>query len=289
MKKHLEKIISYGLYPALLTIVMLAITLSVDVGLDYKLVSGIITVFLVLILVVTETIFPLSVEWRMTKRSFWRDLKYILIDAPVVALINMVFGWIAIYYSERHTGYFLHAPIIVSVVAYLVVFEFFQYWYHRLSHDAKGKIGRFLWKVHVAHHLPDKVYVFMHAVFNPINGSIATIIIQVPLILLGISPEATMAATMLIGLQGLVSHFNVDVKAGWLNYILIGTETHRYHHSANRNEAKNYGVVLAIWDIVFGTFYYRPGALPIKLGVDNPEDYPGSQNLIGILLLPFKR
>lgn len=29
----------------------------------------------------------------------------------------------------------------------------------------------------------------------------------------------------MIGFQGLVSHFNMDIRAGWLNYIFIGTET----------------------------------------------------------------
>jgi sterol desaturase/sphingolipid hydroxylase (fatty acid hydroxylase superfamily) len=93
----------------------------------------------------------------------------------------------------------------------------------------------------------------------------------------------------MIGFQGLVSHFNVDIRAGWLNYIFIGTETHRYHHSAAKEEAENYGVVLALWDIVFGTFYYRPGVTPEKLGVEHPEDYPSSENLVSVFRLPFRK
>src|SRR5213076_3102123 len=105
------------------------------------------------------------------------------------------------------------------------------YWHHRLSHSGKGRLGEFLWRVHLAHHLPDQVYVVMHAVFNPINAVIAALIIQASLILMGLSPEAVLAATLLIDLQSLVSHFNFDVRAGFLNYVFIGTETHRYHHS----------------------------------------------------------
>jgi sterol desaturase/sphingolipid hydroxylase (fatty acid hydroxylase superfamily) len=225
----------------------------------------------------------------MTKGNLWRDFKYILMDVPAIALANALVGILAIYYSENHKGYFSGAPVLVSVIVYLIVFEFFQYWYHRLSHTGKGKMGGFLWKVHLAHHLPDKVYIVMHAVFNPINGFIATIIIQAPLLFLGISPEAAFAATLFIGLQGIVSHFNVNIRAGFFNYLFIGTETHRYHHSAALEEAKNFGVALTIWDIVFGTFYYRPNTLPEKLGMGKPSDYPRSENILEVVKLPFKK
>ena len=225
----------------------------------------------------------------MTKESFIRDLKYIAVDAPVIALTKAGFGLFAIWYSQNHIGYFSDAPFFISTVVFLLVFEFFQYWYHRLSHTGNGKIGRFLWRVHLAHHLPDKVYVVIYAVFNPINAFFTATIIQLPLIFLGVSPEAALAATLLIDLQSLVSHFNVKIRAGFLNYIFIGTETHRYHHSANIDEAKNYGNTLAIWDIIFGTFYYEPGTAPEKLGMENPSEYPKSENLFEVVTLPFKK
>ena len=289
MKKRFENILTYGLYPALLVFVVTVIYLTISLRLNYQLANAGTIVFLIIVLVMVETFFPLSGDWKMTKKNFLRDIKYILIDAPVIALTNMAFGAIAVYYSQTHKGYLSNAPLLLSVIGYLLFFEFFQYWYHRLSHEGKGVIGHFFWKVHLAHHLPDKVYVIMHAVFNPINGFIAAIIIQAPLLLLGISPEAALSATLLIALQGVVSHFNANIKAGWLNYIFIGTETHRYHHSANIEEAKNYGVTLAIWDIIFGTFYYKPNQLPQQLGVSNPHEYPKSENVFEVIKLPFKK
>ena len=285
----MKKFITYGLYPLLLIIVLSIIFLAINFNSDYKVVYGGTTVFLVLTLMTTETFFPLNKEWKMTKKSFLRDIKYILIDAPVIALTKTGFGLIVIWYSQTHTGLFTNSSILLSTIIFLLVFEFFQYWYHRLSHTTTGNLGKFLWRVHLAHHLPDKVYVVMHAVFNPINAFITATIIQLPLILFGVSPEATLAATLLIDLQSLVSHFNVNIRAGFLNYIFIGTETHRYHHSANIDEAKNYGNTLAIWDIIFGTFYYKPNEFPQKLGLDNSSDYPKSENLIDVVTFPFKK
>ena len=285
----MKKIITYGLYPTLLLIVIAILFLAINFNSDYKIVYGATTVFLVFTLMIVETFFPLNLEWKMTKKSFLRDLKYILIDAPIIAITKTGFGLIAIWYSENHSGYFSNSPLLISVVIFLLVFEFFQYWYHRLSHTTKGKFGDFLWKVHLAHHLPDKVYVVMHAVFNPINAFLTATIIQLPLILLGVSPEAALAATLLIDLQSLVSHFNVNIKAGFLNYIFIGTETHRFHHSAGVSEAKNYGNTLAIWDIIFGTFYYNPNKIPQKLGIENTDEYPKSENILEVVSLPFRK
>jgi sterol desaturase/sphingolipid hydroxylase (fatty acid hydroxylase superfamily) len=285
----MKKIITWYLYPTLLLIVLTAAFLAIQLHWNYKTVYVVTTLFLVLTLVVTETFFPLNKDWKMTKRSFLRDLRYILIDAPVIALTKSAFGVVAIWYSENHSGFFTNAPVVVSTISFLLVFEFFQYWYHRLSHTSGGKFGNFLWRVHLAHHLPDKVYVIMHAVFNPVNAFITATIIQMPLILLGVPPEAALIATLLIDLQSLVSHFNVNIRAGFFNYIFIGTETHRYHHSAKVEEAKNYGNTLAIWDIVFGTFYYKPGKNPEKLGVENEGEWPKSENVLEVITYPFRK
>jgi sterol desaturase/sphingolipid hydroxylase (fatty acid hydroxylase superfamily) len=43
-----------------------------------------------------------------------------------------------------------------------------------------------------------------------------------------------------------VSHFNVNSRVAWLNYLLVGTELHRYHHNADPTEAKNFGAVVSI-------------------------------------------
>ncbi len=149
----MRKIITYGLYPTLLLIVIATIFLAINFGSNYKIVYAATTVFIVLTLIIVETFFPLNKEWKMTKKSFWRDLKYILIDAPIIALTKTGLGLVAIWYSQNNVGYFTNSSILISTVVFLLVFEFFQYWYHRLSHTGNGKIGKFLWRVHVAHQL----------------------------------------------------------------------------------------------------------------------------------------
>lgn len=123
-----------------------------------------------------------------------------------------------------------------------------QYWYHRLSHERKGWWNVLLWKMHLPHHLPDSVYLLMHPIGRPLNFLISVALIQLPLVVLGARPEAIFPFNALMGLKGLVSHFNVDMRPVPLSYFLVGTELHRHHHSSNIHEAQNYGVLTSFWD-----------------------------------------
>jgi sterol desaturase/sphingolipid hydroxylase (fatty acid hydroxylase superfamily) len=274
----------YIIQPTLLAIVLGVVTTAIAQGWNYGSVYGGITGFLVITLIIYERCKPLKTEWSMTRSSFWRDVKYLAVDAPTIVAAKSLFGMAGIWLAGRYSGPLRNVNVFEGTILYLLTFEFLQYWFHRLSHR-----GGALWRIHVAHHLPDKVYVVMHGVFNPINILITTMIIQGLIISLGVSPEVALVATILIDLQSLISHCNADIRGGWLNYVLVGPELHRYHHSADTLEAKNYGNTLVIWDILFGTFYYRPHELPKRLGVDEPKHYPDSRDIAHVLTLPFRK
>jgi sterol desaturase/sphingolipid hydroxylase (fatty acid hydroxylase superfamily) len=179
------------------------------------------------------------------------------------------------------------SPIIAVPLA-LLAFELVHYTYHRASHELRGRLGDFLWRVHAVHHVPDKVYVLMHAVLHPLNGLIVRLTAMIlPPALLGLGPEAVFLYTIVVSLQGFVTHWNVDVRVGFLNYVLVGAELHRMHHSADAREAKNFSAVLSIFDILFGTFVYRPGNRPERFGVEEPAHYPKQTDVIALLRLPF--
>ena len=239
------------------------------------------------LLLAVEYGFPAKAEWAMSWPSFRRDLKYVVVNGGVAGLLKWGAAWLALDLSRLNTGIVANTSLLVEFLAVLLTFEFFQYWYHRLSHEGTGRLGAWLWRVHVAHHLPDKVYLLMHPAGHPINVLLSLAIIQLPLVTLGARPETIFLFNALMGLQGLMSHFNVNIQAGPMNYLLVGTELHRYHHSTDLGEAKNYGVLTPFWDLVFGTFVYRPNRLPLHLGVTTPTDYPQSTDIVAVLALPF--
>jgi sterol desaturase/sphingolipid hydroxylase (fatty acid hydroxylase superfamily) len=221
--------------------------------------------------------------------NFRRDLKYMAVNGGTGALLKAGIAWLALDMSRLNTGLVSGMPAAVEFVVVLLGFELVQYGYHRFSHEGRGRLGAWLWKVHVAHHLPDRVYLLMHPVGHPLNFVLSMAIVQLPLVTLGARPETLFLFNALMGLQGLVSHLNVDIKAGPLNYLLVGTELHRFHHSARLEESGNYGVLTPFWDLVFGTFRYDPQHLPEALGVAQPAEYPPSTAIGQVLLLPFVR
>lgn len=155
-------------------------------------------------------------------------------------------------------------------------------------HLSVGPITNVLWRAHAIHHLPQQLYLIMHGVFHPINAVLVRLIVQMlPIVLLGTDPLAIFISSSIISYHGVISHFNVDIRAGWANYLFVGPELHRYHHSAESNEAVNYGVTLSIFDLLCGTFSYRPGIPPAHLGLSEEDGYPGQHNPLESLLLPF--
>jgi sterol desaturase/sphingolipid hydroxylase (fatty acid hydroxylase superfamily) len=276
--------------PALLGGSLLALFVGVRLGVDPSKIAGAAVGFTALSLLMLETLYPMRKEWQMTARSFFhRDVKYFALTGTTLALTTWALARLGIELGGRGTEVATNLPLPAAVVVGILTVEFLQYWQHRFSHKARCKVGRFLWRTHAPHHLPDGVYVLMHVASHPLNWFLVRLITIVTLWTLGIQPEAVAFIVMITGVQGVIGHTNIDLRAGWLNYALVGTELHRSHHGAGPEDGLNYGVTTPFWDILFGTFRYSPGVAPQRLGVRDPDTYPSSYRVRDILLLPFKQ
>jgi sterol desaturase/sphingolipid hydroxylase (fatty acid hydroxylase superfamily) len=284
--RHIRQAVNWGLYP-LLIIGIFAAWWGARIF-DWPLSTALLIYAIgrFILLFACEWMFPAHRDWGMSWASFRRDLKYALVNGITMKGLRLAIAMLAIDASQYNLGLVSGAPLWIEVPAVVLTYEFFQYWVHRLSHSAQGSVGRFLWRVHAAHHLPIGVYLLMHPVGHPLNLALV-MMLSAPLVLLGASSDAMFFFGALMGSQGLISHLNVNIRVGPLNYLLVGTELHRYHHSADLAESKNFGAMTPFWDIVFGTFVYRPGVLPQRLGVAEPEKYPQSGELLKVLALPF--
>lgn len=291
MKKQstLRKTFPWLIYPASWLILIGYITAINHAWLEPSKAYGFFLGTMVISYLTLERLLPYEKRWSMTWRSFFNDLKYLIINGATINLITTLLAFYTISISSNFNGVASQWPFWLQLVAILLIFEAINYSIHRIMHEARGKVGRFLWRVHAAHHLPEKVYLFMHVAGHPINVVIVQAIMTItPIWLLGYDQLIVTLFLMINSMHGLISHFNVDVKMGFMNYIFVGPELHRYHHSAKLSEAKNFGATLSIYDQLFGTFVYKPNQAPERLGVDKPESYPVYGNIWGVLKLPFK-
>ncbi len=258
---------------------------------SFQLANAIAGGTMVATLLVLEWRFPLERRWRMTKRHLLRrDIWFIGVNGLVIAALNFGLVGLSIAVAAPIEGYLTGKPIVVQVVTGLLVFELLQYTIHRFMHLDGNAVLKFLWRSHAIHHLPQQLYVVMHAVFHPFNAIVVRLAVQLtPLWILGYDPTAVFIMGSIIGLHGTISHLNLDLRMGFMNYVFVGPELHRYHHSAVSAEAVNYGATLSIFDQLLGTFRYTPGRDPASLGLDARDGYPGQHQPLDAFAFPFGR
>ena len=279
---------AWSIYPISWGCLIVAYLAALRGDLGFQQAWGLLTIFLLVSYAVLERILPYQERWSMTWASLKADIKFILTNVFFLAGLNAFLGYFTISLAANRIGPAHDWPLWLQLASCLLIFEGLNYTIHRAMHEAPGKTGRFLWRVHVAHHLPQKVYVAMHAVFHPINAIfVQAFAMTLPIWLAGYDQRIVTLFLMINSLHGLISHFNVDVRMGWANYIFVGTELHRYHHSADVTEARNYGATLSVFDQLFGTFVYKPGKVPKSLGVSDPSMPPHSE-YGRTLALPFR-
>lgn len=244
---------------------------------------------MVVLLILLEWRHPYDTRWKMTWQDlFKRDVIFIAINGATLALLSYALVWLAIDVAETSPGWITGKPIWLQVIVGLVVFEALQYTVHRYMHLDGSALKNFLWRAHAIHHLPQQLYVVMHAVFHPFNAVPIRYLTQIlPIWAFGYDPEAVFVFGSVIALHGTISHLNLDLRMGWFNYLFIGPELHRYHHSASSHEAQNYGATLSVFDLMLGTFLYRPGTPPAQLGLSEAGGYPGQHDPKTALMFPF--
>jgi sterol desaturase/sphingolipid hydroxylase (fatty acid hydroxylase superfamily) len=127
--------------------------------------------------------------------------------------------------------------------------DFMFYWLHRVDHYC-----RLFWAVHVTHHSSEEFNLtvgFRSSVFQPLYRFIYFI----PLVLIGFRGIDIMFIYAATQIYGILIHTKIIGKLGFLEWFLSTPSHHRVHHGSNiKYLDKNMGMLLIIWDRMFGTF-----------------------------------
>ncbi|TKB77761.1 MAG: sterol desaturase family protein [Nitrospira sp.] len=160
-------------------------------------------------------------------------------------------------------------PVPVQTIMMALMVDGTRYWLHRLSHEWGS-----LWRFHAVHHSPHRLYTLNVGRFHPIDKGLQFLLDSLPFIIMGVPPAVLSLYFVFYAVNGFFQHSNVDVKLGWLNYLMSGPELHRWHHSMWLQESNNnYGNHLIVWDWLFGTRYLPPDREVEALGLVNRQ-YP---------------
>lgn len=217
---------------------------------------------------------PYKADWWPSRRTFLQDLFYLLGIQVVFVVVLKFYLVTQLIQHGFEDGVVWHAwpttwPIGVQLIAMVAIGEFFQYWWHRLSHRLPK-----LWAMHGIHHQPGSIYFLNTARFHPLDKSVEFFVDILVFMMLGASYELIAFYYVFYAVNGLLQHANLDLKFGKCNWLLATVENHRIHHDLSPTRAFcNFGNNCMIWDHVFGTYshYSNTPEQVGALGVQAPK------------------
>jgi sterol desaturase/sphingolipid hydroxylase (fatty acid hydroxylase superfamily) len=183
-------------------------------------------------------------SWRQTLMNVYLNLLNVGVDLLLrgVALAVLIF-----------CGQFAVHNTLPPVLYWLILFlsEDLLFW---LEHFIDHRV-RLFWAVHVTHHSSDE--------FNLSTGFRSSVLMPfyrylyfIPLALLGFDAVHIFFMYALTQTYGILVHTQrVKKLPGWVEAVMVTPSHHRVHHASNIPYLdKNMGMVLIVWDRMFGTF-----------------------------------
>ena len=233
-----------------------------------------------------EHFWPAHPKQRFLRSDFVTDLLYWLTPyflygpfAPkaLTTFVSSVWVW-ATGSSVVGFVFIARQPLWAQAAEAFVLADFLSYWAHRWLH------GRSLWAFHAIHHGVVEMD-WLSAIRNhPVNVVIQRLVLTLPLLVLGFPVMAILAMAPISALYNIFTHANLNWRFGKLGFLFVSPVMHRWHHSLETKGCNsNFGEALAIWDVMFGTFYV-PDHLPQQLGL---EDGPPA-DIVGQTLWPIR-
>ena len=209
-------------------------------------------------------------RWRPVER--WPDAKAVTIDIAytlvnrigVLPLVTFVLFYQAqVWLSGTLTDHgivpptlerllpFLLGRQVLTFALYVLILDCGEYWRHRLSHSFA-----WWWALHSLHHAQRQM-TFWSDDRNHVADEVISFLWSAAIaLLIGIPPLQFPLLILVLRFLESLSHANARVSFGRLGErLLISPRFHRAHHGvlAAGQQSCNYGAVLPVWDMAFGT------------------------------------
>lgn len=239
---------------------------------------------LALILGLLERVMPHERTWLKNDGQMLPDLAHTIMNKGAAQTIITVitFMGIADWLAPRGGGWWpVQWPLALQTALGLVVVEGGLYWKHRLSHEWPP-----LWRFHAVHHSVGRLWFFNTGRFHVVDTVLALAVGMPVLLLLGAPREVLLLTSAITAFIGILTHCNVEMRCGVLDYVFNTPTLHRWHHSKKPEEGnRNYGENLMLFDLLFGTFHNPPRRPPADIGIR----YPMPKTFLRQLQIPFTR
>lgn len=270
-----EYLLPYFSYPLVLMLALFLQHRMLENNLNIQVSSFAPVIMGAIIIAILEFVIPYHKKWHPRLKELRTDISYTIF---VQILLPKLLGFlvvIGILEHVQHEGLVIESlwphqwHVVFQVMAMMIIAEFLRYWLHRAAHTWKP-----LWRLHAVHHSPKKLYWLNTSRFHPLEKGIQFLFDSLPFIFLGVSAEVLSIYFVFYALNGFFQHSNINLRMGFLNYIISSAELHRWHHSKlYKQSGNNFGNNLIIWDIIFGSRFLPNNQKVQDLGLYN-RAYP---------------
>lgn len=155
-------------------------------------------------------------------------------------------------------------PLLPQVALGLVIAELGLYTAHRLAHKRL-----LLWRFHALHHSVERLRVINTGRFHIVDSILKAALSQVPLYLLGAPLPIFLWVGAVTAFIGLLTHCNIDLRTGFLDWIFSTPRLHRWHHAREPKISNtNYCENVVLWDQFMGTYHNPPRPSSTDIGIN---------------------
>jgi sterol desaturase/sphingolipid hydroxylase (fatty acid hydroxylase superfamily) len=247
-------LMAWLIFPALLTALITG-SLALLARLPSPAVSPVVLVALIALISGLERLVPQHPAWNGRPEGL--DLALLVVNRLVD--VGVIAGTLALAGGLSKAGVpvaLLHvwptrAPLLVQALLGITVAEGLRYLLHRRSHRPG-----LLWRVHRTHHQPRRMYVLNGPRLHPANNLWVAMASAGPMLLLGAPLPAVVLTANITVFFVLFQHANLRLRFDGWNRLLATPDVHRLHHHKDARDGVNFGIVLLVFDRLFGT--YRP-------------------------------
>jgi len=238
---------------------------------------------------VAESLLPMFAGRRARWSHLGSNLGLGAINAIVAAGVAFALLGVTEWARLNEIGllHVLPLPAWAQWVLALVLFDCWQYAWHRLNHQTP-----LLWRFHAVHHADAEMDVTSGVRFHT-GEMILSFLAR-----LAVLPALGMTLPQLLVYEAvslpiiLFHHSNLKISERWdrrLRWLIVTPRMHFVHHSRWQPETdSNYASFLSVWDRLFGSFRLRARPEEISLGLDHWESREW-RSLPGMLAAPFRK
>lgn len=214
---------------------------------------------------------------KIAKESFVTNTEAFLINNLILTTLKASSLFLV---AQQFASHGLLSGFADGPIKWLLTFVLFDlaiYLWHVASHKFE-----WLWRFHKIHHSDKSFNVSTGFRFHVFDLLIEIVYKCVFVIVVGVNAYLVLSIEIVELFFIFFHHANIRVaNEEALSQWIITPSLHRPHHSTLRSEHdSNYGIVLAIWDRLFGT---RKEVVPENIGLDLIE----AENFIQLFSLAF--